>query len=313
MRRFWAKTIVVAVVGCFISYICRSAIAQDRENELEKFKARWQLKFLPEQLPEMEKLINGTMWTTSSSSRNGAGGTQWIVVPAEEKGEARSIQLITRSFNPDKEPRVKWIEESHPLLLVGPFFEYDRKVRTFALDTEKHWLVLDAAVKVSNRGWYHVEVWAVDNDGDGEYVDLIREHLYEFVDNPWLVKRGAVDVRVNFRSSNGLLNRNHQLHGQFERSGQGMPTEQCELTFSAQLPDGSGTRVPTLTLVRGKNYAFVETFEHQWGKGILQKADINRLRDLKKPRSLAGYGSGFGYGQHDATAEPRRESGGNLR
>jgi hypothetical protein len=288
MRSVRAKTILVGVVGSFLCSSWCSAIAQNRENELDKFKARWQLRFVPEELPDYEKQINGTMWSKEVSSRNGAGGIRWIVFP-EKTGEVRFIRFISKVFNPRDEPRVRWVDESHPLVLVGPFLEYDRKVRTFALDGEDNEIVLDAAVKIKDQRWYHLEVWGQNND-NGEYVFIAREHGYEFVDNPWTVKAGAVNLQIKLRSSNGILSKVYQLRGQFDRSGQGEPTEQCELSFSAPLPEGSSTSAPKLILVRGKNYAFFAANER--GIDIFQKSDINRLSDLKKsPPTSAGYGS----------------------
>jgi hypothetical protein len=97
MRSIQLKSIAIAAVCCVQFIGWHPAFAQNRENELENFKARWQLRFFPQELPDVEKLINGTMWSRSSSSRDGAGGSRTIVF-AEKTGEARSIRRLTLSI-----------------------------------------------------------------------------------------------------------------------------------------------------------------------------------------------------------------------
>ena len=231
--------LVIAIVAACRCQAAEVLYAQQIDADVKEFKARWRLQLLPDELPDFRTKIKNTSWIERGlPSRSGRGAISWIVFPETDKDVVQSIEFIWKGYDRRKQqPPVEVTDEKHSLLLLGPFFEFDKRVRTFAIDDDGKTLAIDAAVNVGDRQWYNLEVWG-RNASSGEFIYLVRERLIEFKVDPWTTNTGVVNEFVHHHSSNGVDNDTYQISGRFDRPEQYVPKDYYEVKMKGKLLDG---------------------------------------------------------------------------
>jgi hypothetical protein len=200
------------------------------DGRLASFRDRWKLQLLPEKLfeklPDLALHLVGTTWAhRSPRDILGRGVDRFITFPEISTSPARREIVFTtiqhRGVNAGNS--MTEATEKHPVVIAGPFLEYDGLIHTGCLSADGKVFVADAALRIAEGGkWYFVSSRKLPEENEASGGIEVAEYLLEFDDDPVKHRQGYLTLTRIIRKAidpAGEVKRIKTNFAQFEHRG----------------------------------------------------------------------------------------------